>query len=251
MKVSLIAIVSCSALVAYAQTFINGVTTPNVSADNKEALLKPYTYPNIPVVDFQSTDLICRSPDLADPNVEPFKIAGGETITLRWDTKMKPGIGSSAISGPCSFWLAKASSKGTGPNWSKLNEFTYDGDAGKPDWCSYKLNRAGDNAYYEFKLPELVKGVYYLRAEIIDLNDAGKTNYDDFTMGSRSYASCLMIEITGDGTETLKKLVDIMDAYKPYYKSKVLLGGNIGNAKFVYPGPVAPQKGPTNSLLKP
>ncbi|KAJ2741510.1 hypothetical protein GGI20_005137, partial [Coemansia sp. BCRC 34301] len=239
MKVSLIAILSCSALVAHAQTHVNRVTTPGVDADNNNAFLKGYKHVNVPVIDFQSTDLICRSPDLTASGVKPFKIAGGGTISLRWNTKLEPGLGEFEIAGPCSYWMAKASSKGTGPNWSKINAYynTVDGD--KPDWCSNKLKRAGDNAYYEFQLPKLVKGIYYLRAEIIDLSEASPTNYDDYTMGPRSYASCMMVEITGDGTETLKNLVDIMDTYKPYYKDKLLLGGSVKLKDFTYPGPAA------------
>ncbi|KAJ1672112.1 hypothetical protein GGF38_000293 [Coemansia sp. RSA 25] len=246
MKVSLLAAAaSCFALVAYSQTFVNRLTTQGVNADNEKSIFPMYKYPAVPVVDVQSTDLICRSADLTAA-VTPFKVAAGSIITVRWDLTMKSPFSNQAIVGPCSFWLAKQSSKGTGPNWSKINEHLYEGDDSSAEWCSARIGKK--DGYYEFTLPkDIAAGIYYFRSEIIDIGDANISNYDDFTMGPRFHSNCFLIEITGDGKESLKNTVDIMEVYKPFYK-KLLRADTIVNSKFKYPGPVAQTKGPAKAL---
>ncbi|KAJ2334330.1 hypothetical protein GGI00_001904 [Coemansia sp. RSA 2681] len=89
----------------------------------------------------------------------------------------------------------------------------------------------------------IAAGQYYLRSEIIDIEDAYESNYNDFTMGPRFHSNCFLLDITGEGKASLNNTVDIMEAYKPYYK-KLLRPLKIVNSKFKTPGPVAETKGP-------
>ncbi|KAJ2580753.1 hypothetical protein GGH95_002421 [Coemansia sp. RSA 1836] len=242
MKVSLIAAISSLALTAYSQVYVSGVVTME-DYDAKvgwqtKSILPPYKYTNVPVVDVQSTDLICRSSDLTFKG-EPYKVNAGGHLYLNWDTKSVSGATGKAPVGPCSFWLAKQSTKGVGAVWSKIDQYTI-GD--KKEWCSaHIINGSGT---YDLTLPsDIAPGVYILRSELIDVSDAADSNYDDFTSGARYHSSCVVLDIASKGTSELKNPVDIIKAYKKYYKAP-LMPKTVEPSKFVYPGPAldAPAK---------
>ncbi|KAJ2641178.1 hypothetical protein GGF44_002238 [Coemansia sp. RSA 1694] len=243
MKVSLIAVMSCLVLSVKSHAYMGGVTTPaDVSKWHGGATLELYTNKKMPVMDVQSTDLICRSPDMTDKRV-PFSVAAGDTIRLTWDMDNDAAIVErKALLGPCSFWLAKLSSKGLGASWTKIHQQTYDADKTTTEWCTNEILRAGSDkkaGTYDLVIPKgIEKGLYLLRSEIIDLTGAAVSNYDDYTMGARYYPNCLVLDITGDGSSPLKNPVDILNEYKKYYKTPLMTGG-LDLTKFKYPGPAA------------
>ncbi|KAJ2834919.1 hypothetical protein FBU31_001719 [Coemansia sp. 'formosensis'] len=239
MKLALIAIVSCMALSVKSLNFAEKVAGAVPGADNynpvSTAFLPYYDIPDIPVMDVQSTDLICRSPDMTAA-VTPFSIDAGNDIRIWFnDKKVSPYAGIPPV-GPCSFWLAPVASNGVGKVWTKIHEYTNDGNE-KTNWCSAKIVNNG--GYYQFTIPsEITPGTYILRTELIDILGASKTNYDDFTMGPRFHSNCLVVKITGKGTSPLKNPVSIMDVYKPYNKTP-MLPTTMANSAFKLPGPPA------------
>ncbi|KAJ2755942.1 hypothetical protein GGI19_001236 [Coemansia pectinata] len=189
----------------------------------------------MPVVDVQSTDLICRTHDMTY-KAEPFAIEAGQDIRITWSKEKmtSPYTGIDPV-GPCVFWLSPLEKKGVGKVWSKIHEYTNDGGEDAANWCSAKI--VNSKNYYDFTIPgEIIPGKYLLRTEIIDIISAGKTNYDDFTMGPHFYSNCLVLDITGNGTAPLKNPVSIIDVYKPYYKKPFYVEGTKNNL-FKLPGP--------------
>ncbi|KAJ2746861.1 hypothetical protein GGI20_001014 [Coemansia sp. BCRC 34301] len=234
---------SSLALCVKSHAYMGGATTPETYMDkwDNSCTLATYADMKAPVVDVQSTDLICRSPDMADDR-KPFSIGAGETIRLTWAIGGNATFTEEPIKGPCSFWLAKQSFKGIGPNWSKIQEYTNNGKTGEDaKWCTDEILTTYDGkkkaGTFDVQIPEDIEpGLYILRSEIIDILHAEVTNYDDYTMGARYYPNCLVLDITGEGTTPLKGTADIMKEYKKYYKTPLLASPS---AKFVYPGPKA------------
>ncbi|KAJ2099347.1 hypothetical protein GGI09_002832 [Coemansia sp. S100] len=235
MKLALIALVSCMALSVKSVTYMGGVTTPETHATNwyNKSLLPNYANRNVPVLDVQSTDLICRSPDMT-AEVAPYSMAAGKTIRVTFATEDKGPYANIDPVGPCSFWLAPLASKGVGKVWSKIHEYANDGKSEKSNWCSAELSKKG---YFDFVIPaDITPGKYILRSELINILAAGTTNYADFTSGPEFYSSCLVLDITGSGTAALKTPVSILEAYKSYYKTPLFPKGTKDN-KFAFPGP--------------
>ncbi|KAJ2899697.1 hypothetical protein IWW38_000886 [Coemansia aciculifera] len=139
--------------------------------------------------------------------------------------------------------MAKQSSKGTGPNWSKMSELV--AFPGSDKWCSEYITE--NTAYTEFVIPkDLTSGVYYVRGEILDVEMAYKSNYDDYTMGPASYANCFMVNVTDGGAGKLEHTEDLINAYKPLYK-KAMGANPIVPASIKMPGFALPKgSGPTN-----
>ncbi|KAJ2039222.1 hypothetical protein H4S04_008168 [Coemansia sp. S16] len=234
MKLALIALVSCMALSVKSHTFAEFVSIAGGDAKTKPFLPR-YLRPNIPVVDVQSADIICRSPDMTF-KAEPFTIEAGKEIHITWsDTKKTSPYSGNNPTGPCVFWLSPLEKKGVGKVWSKVHEYTNDGKASDSAWCTSKI--ATDGGYYGFIIPEdIIPGKYLLRTEIIDLLEAYVSNYEDYAMGAHFYSDCLVLDITGSGNATLKNPVSIMDVYKPFYKKAMFpIGSN--DSKFTLPGP--------------
>ncbi|KAJ2736743.1 hypothetical protein IW152_000497 [Coemansia sp. BCRC 34962] len=194
-------------------------------------------YKHMPVIDVQSFDLVCRTPDM-NATAAFFPIADGSTLRVTWDVETPSPYSNLTPNGPCSFWLAPYSSKGKGKVWSKIHQFTYKGNDDACKWCSSFIK---DKGYYDVPLPKgIAPGKYYFRAEVIDHNGArDKSNYLDFTAGAHYYVDCNLIEITGTGTDSLKSPISIMDAYKKYYKTP-LFPSTMKNTEFVMPGDDAP-----------
>ncbi|KAJ2736742.1 hypothetical protein IW152_000496 [Coemansia sp. BCRC 34962] len=228
--------VSCLALSAKAVSFVKSIGIPNSPKYDNTPL--PYNmYKNMPVIDVQSFDLVCRTPDMSVP-VTAFPIAAGSTVRVVWNVETKSPYSTINPYGPCSFWLAPYSSGGKGKVWSKIHENTYKGDDTKADWCTVFIQEYG---YYDVKIPAgIAPGKYYLRSEVIDLDGArGNTPYQDFTAGARFHVNCNVLEITGSGTASLKSPVSIMEAYKPYYKT-VFFPTTMKNSQFKMPGGKSP-----------
>ncbi|KAJ2022758.1 hypothetical protein H4218_001936 [Coemansia sp. IMI 209128] len=244
MKLALIALVSCLALSVKSVSYMGGISTPETHATQwtDSANLPTFANKNVPVYDVQSTDLICRSPDMTFA-AKPFAIEAGKNIRVTWasDPKAWPLV-DVLPKGPCTFWLAPVSSKGIGKVWSKIYEYTNNGkDGDETKWCSDAITTKG---YYDVLIPsEIAKGTYILRSEIIDIVDASVSNYDDYSMGPRFYPNCLLLDITGTETAPLKSPVSILDVYKPYYK-KPLLPKTVKSSQFKLPSPApyAPAK---------
>ncbi|KAJ2068410.1 hypothetical protein GGI03_003156 [Coemansia sp. RSA 2337] len=240
MKLALIALVSCMALSVKSHTYAEFVSIPEGAVTTK-AFLPSYARPHIPVVDVQSTDIICRSPDMTF-KAEPFAIEAGQEIRITWSTSKptSPYAGIDPV-GPCAFWLSPLEKKGVGKVWSKIYEYTNDGEEKATNWCSAKI--VNSNNFLDFPIPEdIIPGKYLLRTEIIDILGGEKTNYADFTMGPHFYSNCLVLDITGNGTAPLKNPVSILDVYKPYYKKPFYTEGT-KNKDFTLPGPAPYTKG--------
>ncbi|KAJ2872755.1 hypothetical protein GGH93_003766 [Coemansia aciculifera] len=234
MKLALIALVSCLALSVKSYTFVSSVSIPFGIASTG-ATLPYYHRKNVPVVDVQSTDLICRTPDIT-AKVTPFVIEAGEDIRIIWskEKKISPYSGNEPT-GPCIFWLSPLEKKGVGKVWSKIHEYKNDGKASGSAWCSAKIASNGD--FYEFNIPsDIIPGKYILRSEIIDLQESYVSNYKDYAMGAHIYSNCLVLDITGNGTAPLKNPVSILETYKPYYKMPMFPIGT-DDSKFALPGP--------------
>ncbi|KAJ1918119.1 hypothetical protein GGI09_004541 [Coemansia sp. S100] len=237
MKLALIAIVSCMALSVKSMTHVTGIGLEGKSA-TAEALLPAEMHPRMPVIDVQSTDLICRTSSMS-AKVKPLVVEAGTNIGLVWDTKNTSPYTDAHPHGPCTFWLAPYASKGTGQVWSKFQEFKFEGDNDSAKWCTDKIL---DKGYYVLNIPAYIgKGKYYLRTEIIDITDAQKTNYEDFTAGPRFHSNCMVLEVTSNSTAPLKNPVNILEAYKKYYKTPLFPKGT-ANSNFTLPGP-APYSG--------
>ncbi|KAJ2493126.1 hypothetical protein IWW37_000776 [Coemansia sp. RSA 2050] len=237
MKLALIAVVSCLALSVKSASFVTSLGIPS-GQSTTNALLPYYMYKNMPVIDVQSFDLVCRTPDMDTPVRSAFSITAGSTIRVNWDTKTASPYSTIMPYGPCSYWLAPYASKGKGKVWSKIHENTYKGDDTKADWCTVTIQEKG---YYDVKIPEgLAPGKYYLRSEVIDLDGArGNTPYQDFTAGARFHVNCAVLDITGTGTALLKSPISIMEAYKPYYKT-TFFPTTMKNSQFKMPGGKSP-----------
>ncbi|KAJ2415999.1 hypothetical protein GGI10_001296 [Coemansia sp. RSA 2530] len=224
MKLALIALVSCLALSVKSYTYMGGVTTKRIHSTywTDKAMLPRYKNHNIPVVDTQSTDLICRSPDMTFQAM-PFRIDAGDFARVTWksdpDTYPYHNV---EPKGPCTFWLAPASSKGKGKVWSKIHQYINNGKDGvETKWCTDIIT--ANKGFYDVPIPTgLAKGTYILRSEIIDIRDASVSNYDDFSMGPRFHPNCLLIDVYSIGDDPLKSSESILEVYKPYYKSPML-----------------------------
>ncbi|KAJ2825806.1 hypothetical protein FBU31_003603 [Coemansia sp. 'formosensis'] len=215
-------------------TFIKSIGTSTGAADTK-SLLPPFEFAAMPVLDVQTTDLICRTPDMTSA-ITPFPIGAGETLRVTWDVSSKSPYSGSDPVGPCVFWLAPYSSKGIGKVWTKIHHYMYDGDDKSANWCSAKL--VDNGGYYDLVIPkDIVNGQYYLRSELIDITGARLTsNYLDSTAGPRFHVNCAVIDVTGGSGVPFKAPVSILDVYKPFYKKTVFPTAMV-NSKLILPGP--------------
>ncbi|KAJ2823450.1 hypothetical protein GGI24_003676 [Coemansia furcata] len=185
-------------------------------------------------MDLQSTDLLCRSPDLTAA-VTPYEIEAGKNIRLTWANDMETSPYKDVNpNGPCVFWIAPIASKGVGKVWSKIHEYVNDRNEANSNWCTQSINQ---NGWYDFAIPsDIPTGKYILRSELIDITNAYVSNYDDFTMGPRFYPGCIVISVTKGGSGPLKNPVSILDVYKPYNK-KAMFPKEMKSKDFVLPGP--------------
>ncbi|KAJ2688765.1 hypothetical protein IWW39_001980 [Coemansia spiralis] len=237
MKLVLIALVSCLALSVKSATFVKSIGLPD-GESSPNALLPHPQYKSMPVIDVQSFDLVCRTPDMNAAVKKPLSVAAGGKVRLTWDAEAKSPYSGSNPYGPCSFWLAPVSSKGKGKVWSKIHEFTFSEGGGAAHWCSTSIVA---NTYYDVDIPaEIAPGKYYLRSEVIDIDGTrDKSHYLDFTAGARFHVNCAVLDITGMGAAPLKSPISIMESYRPYYKS-VLFPSTKKNSEFKMPGGASP-----------
>ncbi|KAI7822123.1 glycosyl hydrolase family 61-domain-containing protein [Kickxella alabastrina] len=219
-----------------AQTSIKAVGLGTATAENSAYWFPSYAISNFPVMDMDSEDLRCRTSDFSmASNALALGVPAGRNMTVVWDSKksMVTNTGTQyAPSGPCTVYMAKLSSQGTGSSWFKIYEYGY--KDGK--WCTDYLK--GQMNKMTFNIPQdIPNGKYIVRAEIISLRTSTKTNYDDFTQGAQFFPSCLVVDVTngGSASPSLSKIPGI------YKKSDSGLLGNFGAGQkltsYKVPGP--------------
>ncbi|KAJ2374727.1 hypothetical protein GGI05_007246, partial [Coemansia sp. RSA 2603] len=210
-----------------AQAYLAGLTMydgtgPAGPADSK-TVLPYYTIKNLPVTDPASEDLQCRTSDIT-ADITVIQAKAGDTLFAYYEGKTPITTYDTPqdVNGPCLVHLAPYE-KGGRKGWNSIfgvgyNTTTY-------EWCTATIRKDGG---FRFTIPSIYPaGKYYLRTEVIGLNESTKTSWDDYTQGAQFFNNCGVVELTEGGNG------EIPDGYAIpskdiYSKSDKGLVGNFG-----------------------
>ncbi|KAJ1879418.1 hypothetical protein LPJ57_002847 [Coemansia sp. RSA 486] len=183
----------------HAQTVFKGISNYSASAIDTTSVLTPYVVNNFPVLDMSSKDLRCRSNDYDNDKTTQFNVQAGSVISLWWekDSKSLVSTTNTAIAplGPCTVYMAGYESSGEGPQWFNVYKNGYV----RGNWCSQTINNK-NGGRLDVRIPfDIIEGMYLLRAEIIDLTNSGKSNWEDYTQGPAFFVNCVKVFVYSDG----------------------------------------------------
>ncbi|KAJ1879714.1 hypothetical protein LPJ57_002679 [Coemansia sp. RSA 486] len=188
--------------VTSAQTYMTGINNYGEISPADNTILPYYAIKNFPVMDFDSNDLRCRTPetDISVTKTNVIKVAkAGDTITLFWDPESRTMVTDSnephLIHGPCMVYLSPYEKKAK-KGWFKI----YGSGMVDGQWCSAGIRTRGGKLDVTID-SAIAPGKYYLRGEVIGLNNSVLDNWDDYTQGAQSFANCAVIEIVEGGDE--------------------------------------------------
>ncbi|KAJ2342022.1 hypothetical protein GGH92_005556 [Coemansia sp. RSA 2673] len=240
-----------------AQKYLTAMGSFRNNAVIKTSLYPRYTDPTYPVLDVNSPDMVCRTPDMSYQPT-PFQIYSDDTLFLQFDMDTNPAIISDDkkgqhIWGPCIVYMAEASATSSALKWFKV--FEYAGD--KDRWCSESIALDGTVLQVPMK-KNLKTGYYIVRTEIIGLNMADGLSSNGNNMGAQFYPSCGLIAFTNvhNRTKVPETTVSIPGVYKATDPSLLLKAGifNTKAVSYTIPGPAEfdpPKRGHPYILLRP
>ncbi|KAJ2236465.1 hypothetical protein H4R99_000809 [Coemansia sp. RSA 1722] len=149
----------------------------------------PVTVPKI-----NTDSLKCRSSSMSTSGVDILTVRGGTNVTFQYkheDTKSVTNIPVMSAShfGPCTVFMALASTKGESDSWFKIFEEGW--NKSDKEWCTRKVIK--NDGKLEFQIPnDIAPGLYYVRSELIALHQAT-------TNGAQIYNNCALIQVDSTG----------------------------------------------------
>ncbi|KAJ2583651.1 hypothetical protein GGH95_000868 [Coemansia sp. RSA 1836] len=241
------------------QKFVKGLKSFQDRKTCKGCIYPQYAFPKVPVMDVNSWDMACRSPDMVTkPNA--FKINSDDVLVIEFENDVKLDYiskkqnagGAQNIWGPCVVYMAEAKDTSKPLKWFKIFEYAGDKDA----WCSEKIATLG--ALNVPMKADLKSGDYIVRAEVIALNTADKLSSEGYSMGAQFYPSCGLVTLTNvkGGKKLPTNTVTIPGMYNATSPSLLLEDGIVNTKAVSYsiPGPneyAPPKDGHTEMYAQP
>ncbi|OAK94987.1 hypothetical protein IQ06DRAFT_320423 [Phaeosphaeriaceae sp. SRC1lsM3a] len=160
--------------------------------------------PHLPVSNVNDANIACKSGFQSPVSSKIIDVKAGDKVGIQWGHIIGGAQGGNdadnpiakSHKGPVLFYMAKvdnaASASTSGQKWFKVYE---DGLDSSGNWGVDRMISAG--GWVDFTVPTCVaSGQYLLRAEIIALHSASKSQGVQFYMG------CAQINVSGSGTKT-------------------------------------------------
>ncbi|KAJ2692028.1 hypothetical protein H4218_006409, partial [Coemansia sp. IMI 209128] len=174
--------------------------------------------PSKPVLDVKSPELMCRAGNFTLGAQKALEVTSNDVLYLSFDLDNHPAnptplMKDKNIWGPCAVFMAPAKPVNGVHKWFKIYEYV--GDAGA--WCSEKI--ISNDGILAVPMKQFLKSdTYLLRAEVIGLNMAEKTNTQDPLMGPQFYPSCGLIKYTNADGSVMPNDVPVGVPFPGYYK---------------------------------
>ncbi|KAJ2045814.1 hypothetical protein H4S04_005426 [Coemansia sp. S16] len=207
-----------SANLGLAQKFLKGMDSYKRSDFSVNYLLSMSTNPSTPVLNIKSPEMMCRTGNITLSTQKALEVTSDDVLYLSFDVDNRSAnatqlMADKNIWGPCVVYLAPAKADNSIHKWFKIYEYVGDSDA----WCSEKII-ANDGILAVPMKPFLKSDTYIIRAEVIGLNMAEKTNTQDPQMGAQFYPSCGLIKYTNTGSTVVPNGAPVGVPFPGYYK---------------------------------
>lgn len=223
-------VLSALAATASAHATIYGVHVNGVDQGDGRNVYIRSPPNNNPVKDVSSTGIICNVNNRSV--ARSVTVPAGATYTVEWyHDNRGDDIIAASHKGPHTFYIAPASSNGSGAVWTKLCEEGLSGGT----WAVDRI--IANKGKISCTIPSCIApGNYLIRAEIIAHHES-ETNYrTNPARGAQFYPSCAQVTITGSGTTSPNQGYNFQTGYTPTDPG-ILFNLYGGATSYSIPGP--------------